>query len=250
MPGETFDHADLADARFVVADLTGARFEQADLSRVVMRGVELRDAEISGDISGLHVNGVLVAPLIEAELDRRQPERVKMRPTDPAGFREAWELLQRRWDDTVARARRLDPALLHESVNGEWSFIQTLRHLVFATDAWVARVMLGDPDPWDPLDLPFDQLRDPPAGLRGRDARPSLDEVLALRADRMATVRRVLDGLTDESLTAGTTPVEGAGWPAPDSYPVRDCLLCILNEEWEHRLFAERDLSVLEARPR
>jgi hypothetical protein len=29
---------------------------------------------------------------------------------------------------------------------------------------------------------------------------------------------------------------------------VRDCLLCILNEEWEHRLFAERDLDALEAR--
>jgi Pentapeptide repeats (8 copies) len=97
--GATFDHSDLAGARFLLADLTGARFEQADLSRVVMRGVELRDAEISGDVSGLSVNGVAVGPLIEAELDRRQPERVKMRPDDPAGFREAWELVQQRWDE-------------------------------------------------------------------------------------------------------------------------------------------------------
>jgi hypothetical protein len=29
---------------------------------------------------------------------------------------------------------------------------------------------------------------------------------------------------------------------------VRECLLCILNEEWEHRLYAERDLDALEAR--
>jgi hypothetical protein len=29
---------------------------------------------------------------------------------------------------------------------------------------------------------------------------------------------------------------------------VRGCLLCILNEEWEHRLYAERDLDALEAR--
>jgi hypothetical protein len=29
---------------------------------------------------------------------------------------------------------------------------------------------------------------------------------------------------------------------------VRKCLLCILNEEWEHRLYAERDLDTLEAR--
>jgi hypothetical protein len=88
-----------------------------------------------------HINGVDVAPLVEAELDRRHPEGAKMRPIDPAGFREAWDIVERLWDETVARARRLAPQLLHESVNGEWSFIQTLRHLVFATDAWIHRVL-------------------------------------------------------------------------------------------------------------
>ncbi len=27
---------------------------------------------------------------------------------------------------------------------------------------------------------------------------------------------------------------------------MRECLLIILNEEWQHRLYAERDLDVLE----
>jgi hypothetical protein len=63
-----------------------------------------------------------------------------------------------------------------------------------------------------------------------------------------ATVGEVLGGLTDESLDGHTEPVEGPGRPKSRSYPVRQCLLCILNEEWEHRLYAERDLSVLEAR--
>ncbi len=44
-----------------------------------------------------------------------------------------------------------------------------------------------------------------------RDARPSLDEVLELRRDRMSTVREVVDGLTDESLDVETEPVEGDG---------------------------------------
>ncbi len=92
-------------------------------------------------------------------------------------------------------------------MNGEWSFIQTLRHLVFATDAWIRRVMLGDPRPWDPLDLPFDQMKDEPGVPRDRDACPSLDEVLALRKDRMTTMRQVLDDLTDETLTSRTAPV-------------------------------------------
>jgi hypothetical protein len=29
---------------------------------------------------------------------------------------------------------------------------------------------------------------------------------------------------------------------------VRECLQVILNEEWEHRLYAERDLDALQAR--
>ena len=78
--------------------------------------------------------------------------------------------------------------------------------------------------------------------------RPSLDEALALRQDRMATVRAVVDGLTAESLAADTVPVEGPGWPPPRSFPVRDCLLVVLSEEWEHRGYAERDLTVLEER--
>ncbi|MEO8329244.1 MAG: DinB family protein [Candidatus Nanopelagicales bacterium] len=169
-----------------------------------------------------------------------------MRATDPAGFREAWDIVERLWDGTVARARTFGPELLHESVDGEWSFIETLRHLVFATDAWVRRGILGDPAPWDPLDLPWDEMPDTPGTPRDREARPSLDEVLALRRDRMTTVRTVVDGLTDESLAAHTKPIDAPGWPPPKSFPVLEVLQTVLNEEWHHRLFAERDLDALE----
>ena len=107
--------------------------------------------------------------------------------------------------------------------------------------------MLGDPWPWDPLGLPWNEMPDTPGVPRDRDARPSLDAVLALRRDRMATVREVIDGLTEDSLDGDTEPVDGPGWPRPRSYPVRKCLLVVLNEEWEHRLYAERDLDALEA---
>jgi len=83
-----------------------------------------------------------------------------------------------------------------------------------------------------------------------REVRPPLDEVLRLRDDRTATVRSVLDGLTAEQLNGHTEPVVGPGWPEPRSYPVRRCLLCILSEEWEHRLYAERDLDALAPRRR
>jgi DinB superfamily/Pentapeptide repeats (8 copies) len=249
LSGSRFLRVDLTDSEFRDADLSRAQFRGVAFHGVVMRGVELGDVRIDGEIKNLVINGVDVAPLVDAELDRLDPDRVKMRPTDPAGFREAWDIVERLWDGTVERARGLDPELLHESVDGEWSFIETLRHLVYATDAWVRRAIFGDPSPWHPLDLPWDEFPDTPGTPRDRDARPSLDEVLALRRDRMATVRTVIDGLTDESLAAQTEPVEAPGWPPPQSFPVRECLLTVLNEEYWHRQFAERDLDVLEKAP-
>lgn len=200
--GAQFNRVDMTGARFWGVRLSGARFDQVNLSGAVMRGAEPVDVDIDGEIDNLTINGVEVAPLLEAELNRRYPDRAKMRPTDPDGFFEAWEVIERLWDDTVARAQRLAPELLHESVDGEWSFIQTLRHLVFATDAWIRRALLGDPSQWDPLDLPHDTSTELPAVPRDVDARPSLDEVLALRADRMATVRQVL---ADQPTSGWTT---------------------------------------------
>lgn len=219
-----------------------------DLTGTVMRAVDLRNAQIDGWVENLVINGVDVVPFIQAELDRRYPERLKLRPTDPAGFREAWELITELWAGTVERALRLPPALLHESVDEEWSFIQTLRHLVFATDAWVSRAILGNPSPWDALDLPHDEMPDIPGVPRDRMVRPSLDEVLELRADRQAVVRRVITDLTDETLAAQTEPVMGPGYPEPGSYSIRECLLGVIDEEWWHRLYAERDLGILESR--
>ena len=246
--GARFERVDLSGAELFAVDLAGARFRGVDLSGVVMRGVELANADIYGEIVNVTVNGVDIGPLIDAELDRRYPDRAKMRPADPAGFREAWDIVERLWGGTVERARLLPPDLLHESVDDEWSFIETLRHLVFATDAWIRRAILGDPSPWDPLGLPWDEMPDTPGVPRDRAARPSLDAVLELRRDRMATVRQVIRGLTGTSLDSRTEPVEGPGWPPPRSFLVRECLLVILNEEWEHRLYAERDLQAMEAR--
>ena len=247
LSGSRFEDVYLTGARFHDVNFTDARFSLVNMTGVTMRGAELENVDISGEISNLRVNGVNVVPLVEAELNRRYPDRAKMRPASAAGYREAWDILERLWQQTVERARGMAPELLHERVEGEWSFIETLRHLVFATDAWVKRAILGEPSPWDALDLPHDEMPDEPSVPRDRGARPSLDEVLALRADRMATVRQVIAGLTDDKLAGMTEPVLEPGYPEPKSFPVRRCLLAILNEEWEHRLYAERDFDLLES---
>lgn len=260
--GASFDHVDLSGARFDRVDLSRSAFRSVDLAdvdirntaltRVRMRGVELDDVEISGDLQNVRVNGVDIAPLVTAELDRRHPERAKLHPNDADGFREAWSVIEGLWSGTVERARRLeqvDPALLHERVDEEWSFTETLRHLPFATSSWLSRAILGDPSPWHPLELPWDEMPETPGVPRDRTARPTLDEALELRHDRSARVRSHLATLTDEQLAGRTAPLVGAGWPPEgETFAVKDCLDVLINEEWWHRRFAERDLDALEAR--
>ncbi len=243
--GERFEDRDLRGSTFRRVDLRDSTFRGVWFDGTTMRGVDLVHVTIDGEVEDLVINGVDVAPLVEAELDRRDPDRARMRPTAADGFREAWDVLDRRWAETVARARALDPDLLHESVDGEWSFVQTLRHLVFATDTWLLRALQGDPRPWHPLSLPFDEMEPHPEVPWDRDARPSLDEVLAVRRTRTDAVRAYLDALGDEALDGHTDPVDGPAWPPADAYPVRRCLLTILNEEWMHRQYAERDLDLL-----
>ena len=243
--GATFTQVFLNDASMHAVDFTGAQVRGALFNESRMRGVELVDVEISGELQNVVVNGVDIAPLVDAELNRRMPERARMRPDDTGGFREAWAILERLWEGTLARARTFPEAALHRSVDDEWSFIQTLRHLNFASAAWVGRMILGNASPWHQLDLPWDEAPGWDGIPWDREARPSLDEVLTLRRERQAMVRHVTESLTDEQLASKVTHTE-PGWPRLENFPVKECLRIVLNEEWEHRLYAERDLTALE----
>ncbi len=247
LTGSTYEKTDLSGSSFRLVLFDGSTIRESDMNGVLMRGVGIDNTRIDGEIGSLVINGVEVGPIIEAELNRRDPDRTKFKPTTADGVRDAWEINERRWGATVDRARRLPPDRLHESVEGEWSFVQTLRHLAFASESWVGRAVLGDPSPWHPLSLQWDTFRDLQIP-QDRDALPSLDEALAIRQDAMALVRRVVDDLTEAELERETDPCVGPGWPLEGAtFSVRDCLLTVLNEEWYHRVYAERDLAVLEA---
>jgi hypothetical protein len=251
----------MAAEEFRNRDLKGSRFTHVDLSESYLRDVLMRDVRITGawiqdlvidaEVEGsLMVNDVDVLPHMHEVLNARHPGRetvFAVREGDADAFRAAWAVDEKVWAETVERARRLPEEKLNERVDGEWSFIQTLRHLVFATDSWVRRAMQGDPFPYDDLGLPFTEMEEIPGIRNDVDARPALGHVLALRADRMASVSEVIAGLTDEQLAGSTEPVTEVGYPESESFPVRRCLAAIMIEEWEHHLFANRDLAVLEA---
>lgn len=245
LDGATLHRVSLRNATLRDVDFTGADLRAIELHGTRLRGVELVDVELSGELQRVIVNGVDIAPLVEAELDRRMPDRAKMRPDDAEGFRVAWQILERLWGDTIAHARSLPESALHIGVDGEWSFIETLRHLNFASAAWVGRMILGVESPWHPLDLPWDEA----PGWEGipwdRTARPSVDDVLAVRHERHEMIRGVLESLTSEQL-ASEVSATGPGWPKLEAFPLKQCLCIVLNEEWEHRGYAERDLALVE----
>jgi uncharacterized damage-inducible protein DinB len=165
------------------------------------------------------------------------------RPEDADGFRAAWADTQQRWRETIATAMTLDEDLLHERVDGEWSLVQTLRHLVFVTDSWVSRAVLEVRSPWHRLGLPPTGMTRV-KGLDDPDLRVPLAEVVALRTKRATTVDHVMTALTDAGLDEEHRSV-GAGHPKAGLWPVRRCLTALVTEEWQHREYAERDLARL-----
>jgi len=239
------DTDEFRGAEFVDADMSGTWFREVDLTGAHIRGSFLVDADIDGVIHGLKVNGVEVAPLVEAELDRRYPERVKLRATTPDGLREAWAAVESFWGETMARARGMSEAELHRSVDGEWSFVETLRHLIHVIDMWFARAVLLRPQPYHPIGVAASFVADPQALGLDVDATPTFDEVATVRAGRMAQVRDYLATVTQDELDRPRTPDPEPSDVTPEARTATECLHVLLNEEWTHHQFAVRDLDII-----
>lgn len=164
---------------------------------------------------------------------------------DVSELRDAFEAVQALWAETIARARTLPEAALHESVGGEWSFVRTLRHVVYGIDTWVGRMVRDDPQPFHPWGQPFDEYADAAMDLGlDLDAEPSLDEVLPVLDERVQGVRDLLAGLSNTDLDEVCTPDDSAHPTQP--HTVRACLWTVIEEGWWHRQFAERDLALLD----
>ncbi|SBT67185.1 DinB superfamily protein [Micromonospora sediminicola] len=227
-------------------DLRGARFTRSTLAGAVMRGVDVRGLDIDAPWladGALLVNGVDVVPLVEAELNRRFPGRELKNATDLDGLRAAWAALERAWAAAVDRVESMPEGAADVSIDGEWSFAQTLRHLAFATDAWLGKAILRLPQPFHPLGQPHAEYETDGYDMSIFAATPpSLAETLDLRAERQAMVRDFLANATP-ALLAEPRPT---AWSPDHEEPVVHCLHVILDEEWEHLRYALRDLDAQE----
>lgn len=234
-------------ARFEDQDLTDAEFRECDLTRARLIGVVMQDAVIDGLVSNLVVNGVEVTSYVEAELDRRHPVRALMRSADPADLRAAERHLRAGWAATVARIRGMAPGVEHQRVDGEWSAVETLRHLVFVHDSWFRRCCLGSSRPFTAMGLASDFVPDQEEQGLDRAAAPDLDQVVTVRDEQASELEQWLASVTPDVLSASAPVPAGPGWPPyAAGKTVLECLHVVLNEEWEHHGFCVRDLDLLE----
>ncbi|MEV0792912.1 DinB family protein [Kribbella sp. NPDC050459] len=229
---------DLAGAEFVGANLRGARFVESDLSGVVMRGIDLQGADIDAPWivepgGSLKVNGVEVSGYVEDELNRRFPGRAERRAKDPDGLRAAWAAVERTWATAIDRVATMPSGTADGSVDGEWSFAQTLRHLVHAIDLWIGRSVLERED-FHPLGLRY--------GVEGSPDHPPYAEVLEVHASRFGLVRDFIATVTPAELDTARKNPHNA-----NPKTTRSCLHVILEEAWEHYRFATRDLDTIAA---
>ncbi len=231
---------DLTGAVFWGADLRGARFRDVDLTAASISHARVVDVTIDAFVDRLVVNGVDVTAFVN-EHDRWYPTRAALGATDLESMRAGWAALREAWAASIARARQLPDDAAHASVGGEWSFVQTLRHLLFATDKWFTAPILGRR--FDPLGLPNSGSSDFPWPDLDGDASPSFDDVLAARAEQTTRVGDHLAAMAPDDLTRTVDVLENG------PHLARDCVATVLEEEFWHLRYAERDLAELDGGP-
>jgi len=229
---------DLAGAVFWGADLTGARFRDVDLSNVSISHALLFNVDIDAMVDKVVVNGVDVTAYVN-ERDPWHPLRSMLRASTPEDMRAAWAMLEDEWAKTVSRAQALPEARLHESVNDEFTFVQTLRHLVFAMDKWFTSPVLGEA--FDPIGLPNTGSLDFAWPGLDYDLTPSVFEALAVRADRATRFRDYLASVTATDFARPIDVLENG------VNPLQECIWTVFEEEFWHNRYAQRDLEQLEA---
>ena len=233
---ETFESRDLSDAEFWGVYLHRATFRDADFTGARISHARLVDVVIDAEIDRLVINGVDVTEFVN-ERDEWFALRSRVRPTGADGVRDAWATFDAAWTAAIERAQSLPDEQRHASVDGEWSFVQTLRHLVFATDKWYTVPVLGGD--FHPIGLPNTGSTD--FGWPGIDAEadPGFDQAVAAWKDRSRRLGEHLDGIEPAALDIDVEVLENG------TSSVYDCIGVVFEEHFEHLRYATRDLDRL-----
>jgi uncharacterized protein YjbI with pentapeptide repeats len=223
--GQTFEHCDMAGSVFRDVDLGGATFEDVNLAGAIIRdanlaGAMIRNVNLEGfciedaNIKGLTVFGFRVDELIEAECDRRDPERVRLKMHDlydPEAVHEVMARLEELRAEFRQRLRTTDAGLLVARPNAdEWSALENVRHMLFAEDLYLNRLILQNDKPLNRLGL-LPEFLQPREGYADVGCEPSddLETVLAAWDAVHADMRAFLIELTPEKLHSPARNLDG-----------------------------------------
>ena len=233
--GQEFEDQDLSDSVFWGVDLRRSMFRDTDLNGSRFFHVSMSEVSVDGVIEGLVINGVDVTNFVNTN-DRWFPLRTQLSPPDDEGIRTAWSSIASEWEKLYAHAAALPAEVQLLSVNGEWSFRDTLRHMVFVHDKWFNWPFLGK--------RTFDAIGLPNTGSQGREwpgldlaSEPSFDNVLAWRRMQVESFGCYLDGLALKQLPNESDIAENG------VVPTVMCFHAILEEEFEHLRYAWRDIE-------
>jgi DinB superfamily/Pentapeptide repeats (8 copies) len=229
---------DLTEAVFWGVDMSGARFRDVNFTGARISHAWVVDVDIDAFVDKLVVNGVDVTDYVN-ERDEWYPLRAMIRAFDPDGLRAGWAALEEAWAPTIARAQALGDEKAQESVNGEFSFVQTVRHLVMAIDKWFTSPILGE-ESFHPIGIPNTGSLDFPWPGLDYDLKPSLAEALAVRADRSQRFRAYLEDVDPTEFSREIEVLENG------KVPLLECLQTVMEEEFWHNRYAQRDLAILE----
>lgn len=178
---ERFEFQDLSDAVFWGVDLRRATFRDVDLMGARISHARLADVAIDAEIDRLVVNGVDVTAYVN-ERDDWFALRSQLHPTEAESMRQGWRAFLAAWGSAIERVRSLPEEQRRASVDGEWSFVETVRHLVFATDKWFTVPIAGGA--FHPIGLPNSGSAD--FGWPGIDefADPTFEDAVTAWQDR------------------------------------------------------------------
>jgi hypothetical protein len=82
-------------------------------------------------------------------------------------------------------------------------------------DRWITGPVLRDAKPFHPLGMPNPPLDEVPAGVFDLEAKPTFDEVLAVRRDRMDRVEQHVTGIDADGLSRQVPSPNGGTTSTP-----------------------------------
>lgn len=224
MSGTVFDNVNLGKATFYNVNLSDATIRFANLCNLSIE---------EANISGMTVFGIDVGALIEAELDRRDPDRKKSTASDsydpdsisqvmgridaldPDSVRQVMGCVDALRAEFRERLTAVSPSLLCTRPSPEkWSVIEHVRHLIFAEQLYVNHLILQNEASWHPLGL-LPTFMTHWQGFDGVGTQQSddLDVVLAAWAEVHTQTRALVERLTPDMLQHEVQDLEGEPRP-------------------------------------